>query len=127
MKQPRLNKTEKKALSEFVRRLLAKFGQRIILVKLFGSRARGERHWHSDVDVLIVVKRFTKKFRWDVTEIECQIDEKYDYKAHLSPIEMSLAEYKWMIGRRWPFIVTVEEDGIELWKNPEIELPEMER
>ncbi len=122
MKTPRLNKIQKKALEEFIDRLLKKFGNRIVLIKLYGSRARGERHWYSDVDILIVVKRFTRKFRRDVTDIECEIGDKYNYKSYLAPLEMSLAEYKWMLKRRWPFIVNVEEDGIELWKNPEIEI-----
>jgi hypothetical protein len=37
-------------------------------------------------------------------------------------MEMSLAEYKWMLKRHWPFIVNVEEDSIELWKNPHIKI-----
>jgi len=122
MNKPRLNKTEEKALSEFKDRLLKKFGLRIVLIKLYGSRARGERHWYSDIDVLVVVKRVTKKFKEGVLDIECEIDDKYGYKSHISSTEMSLAKYKWMIRRRWPFIVNVEEDGIELWKNPEIEI-----
>ncbi|MEW6096404.1 MAG: nucleotidyltransferase domain-containing protein [bacterium] len=122
MKRARLNKTEEKALSEFKDRLLKEFGKRIVLIKLYGSRARGERHWYSDVDILVVVKRLTKKFKEKVLDIECEIDEKYGYKAHLSPSEMSLSKYKWMLRRRWPFIVNVEEDGIELWRNPEIEI-----
>jgi predicted nucleotidyltransferase len=57
MKKARLNKVEKKALEEFKDRLLKKFGNRIILIKLYGSRARGERYWYSDVDVLVIVKK----------------------------------------------------------------------
>ncbi|MEW5766664.1 MAG: nucleotidyltransferase domain-containing protein [bacterium] len=122
MNRPRLNKTEEKALSEFRERLLREFASRIVLIKLYGSRARGERHWYSDVDVLVVVKRLTKKFKGKVLDIECEIDEKYGYKSHISSTEMSLAEYKWMLRRDWPFIVNVEEDGIELWRHPEIEI-----
>jgi len=122
MKRPRLNKIEEKALEDFRERLLKEFGSRIVLIKLYGSRARGERHWYSDVDVLVVVKKLTKKFKERVLDFECELDEKYGYKTHLSPREMSLSEYKWMLKRRWPFIVNVEEDGIELWKNPEIEI-----
>ncbi len=122
MKQARLNKIEEKALNEFVERLLKEFYSRIVLIKLYGSRARGERHWYSDVDILVVVKRLTKKFKEKVLDIECALDEKYGYMSHLSSHEMSLAKYRWMLRRRWPFIVNVEEDGIELWKNPQIEI-----
>lgn len=122
MKKPRLNKIEEKALNEFKDRLLKEFGSRIVLIKLYGSRARGERHWYSDVDVLVVVKKLTKKFKERVLDFECELDAKYGYKTHLAPSEMSLSKYKWMLQRRWPFIVNVEEDGIELWKNSEINL-----
>lgn len=122
MKKPRLNKIEEKALEDFKNRLLKEFGSRIVLIKLYGSRARGERHWYADVDVLVVVKKLTKKFKARVIDIECELDDKYNYRTRLSPTEMSLSEYRWMLRRRWPFIVNVEEDGIELWRNPEIEI-----
>lgn len=118
----RLNKVEKKAVIEFKDRLLDTFNGRIMLVKLYGSRARGERHWQSDVDILVVVKKRTKKFDEKLIDIEMELDEKYNYKSHISATPMSLAEYKWMLKRQWPFIVTVEEDGIELWRNPELKI-----
>jgi len=43
------------ALSRFCDRLLARFGDQILRVILYGSFARGEAHAESDVDVMIVV------------------------------------------------------------------------
>lgn len=122
MKRPRLSKIEERALREFEGRLLKEFGKRIVLIKLYGSRARGEGGWYSDIDLLVIVKKRTKRFREKVIDIECEIDKKYNYKSHISATDMSLAEYRWMLKRAWPFIVNVENDGIELWRNQRIEI-----
>jgi len=113
--KPRLTKTERQALEDFKHRLLAEFGDRIILIKLYGSRARGEYHLHSDVDLLVVVRKKTKRLDEKVLDIECEISERYGYRDHLAPMIMSLAEYKWEKRRQWPFILTVEEDGIDVF------------
>ncbi|HEY3352130.1 MAG TPA: nucleotidyltransferase domain-containing protein [Polyangia bacterium] len=47
------------ALAEFKRRLVARFGDRVERVTLFGSYARGEQHEESDVDVLVVIRDVT--------------------------------------------------------------------
>jgi predicted nucleotidyltransferase len=122
MGKERLNKIERKALEDFKNRLLEKFRKRLILIKLYGSRARGERHIYSDVDLLLVVRKRTKKFDQEVLALECEISEKYGYRDHLAPMIMSLAEYKWQKRRQWPFILTVEEDGIDLWKKSNLKI-----
>jgi len=47
------------ALAEYAERLRARFGERLIEVRLFGSFARGEAHEDSDVDVLVLVQGLT--------------------------------------------------------------------
>jgi uncharacterized protein (UPF0332 family) len=44
------------ALSQFVERLLARFGEQIHRIILYGSFARGDAHAGSDVDVMVVVR-----------------------------------------------------------------------
>lgn len=51
-----LTKNERAALTLFKRWLMRKFGKRLQELALFGSRARGEGHEHSDLDVLVVVR-----------------------------------------------------------------------
>ena len=120
--EARLNKIERGALDEFCKRVLAIFNGRIMLIELYGSRARGERHWQSDVDVLVVVRKRTRKFDEKLIDIEMELDEKFNYAGHISSTPMSLVEYSWMVNRQWPFILTVKEDGIELWRNPELKI-----
>lgn len=47
------------ALTEYSERLRARFGQRLVEVRLFGSFARGEANEDSDVDVLVLVQGLT--------------------------------------------------------------------
>ncbi|MBF5045998.1 nucleotidyltransferase domain-containing protein [Simulacricoccus sp. 17bor-14] len=44
-----------RALGNYKSRLLERFGNRLERVALFGSRARGDAHEDSDVDVLVLI------------------------------------------------------------------------
>jgi predicted nucleotidyltransferase len=50
------------------RRLLPRFGERLELVRLFGSYARGDAHEESDVDVLVLVRGLTRPEKIAVIE-----------------------------------------------------------
>lgn len=54
-----LTAAEVEALERLGTWLRARFGPRLRELTLFGSRARGEGHEHSDVDVLVVVDDLT--------------------------------------------------------------------
>lgn len=47
-------------LGEFLQRLRSHFGDGLVTVAVFGSRARGEARLESDLDVLIVAEGFPK-------------------------------------------------------------------
>jgi len=47
------------ALADYAERLRARFGDRLVEVRLFGSFARGQAHEDSDVDVLVLVQGLT--------------------------------------------------------------------
>src|SRR5712692_4665874 len=51
-----LTRNERKALDEFVRELCKRYTDELVLVRLFGSKARGNFDEESDVDVLAVVQ-----------------------------------------------------------------------
>lgn len=55
----RLLSAEEAALRELAAIARARFGDRLLELKLFGSRARGEGNEDSDLDVLIVVDDLT--------------------------------------------------------------------
>jgi predicted nucleotidyltransferase len=65
---PTLRLSERKALYDFVGWLRSKFGQRVHVLQLFGSRARGEGNEDSDLDVLAVIDDLTSAERREVHE-----------------------------------------------------------
>ena len=54
MKHMEISKKRWKAVKEFVRRALGRYGDRIESIILFGSVARGEAKEESDIDILVV-------------------------------------------------------------------------
>jgi uncharacterized protein len=54
-----LTRAETRALDDLCATVRGRFGRRLRELALFGSRARGEGHEHSDLDVLIVVDDLT--------------------------------------------------------------------
>ena len=52
-----LEKQEEKALKRFQEILAQKFGQKVSEISLFGSKARGESHAKSDIDILVVTQQ----------------------------------------------------------------------
>ncbi len=50
-----LDVAERRTLDRLVELIRDEFGERLEAVWLYGSRARGERHEESDVDVMVVV------------------------------------------------------------------------
>ncbi|MCU0864147.1 MAG: nucleotidyltransferase domain-containing protein [Planctomycetes bacterium] len=63
-----LGPAERAAMAELVAFLRERFGVRCSDLRLFGSRARGEGHAESDLDILVVIDGMTNAERqqiWD--------------------------------------------------------------
>ena len=52
---PALSASEQAALREFLDRVRSMLGPELREARLFGSRARGEGHEHSDLDIALIV------------------------------------------------------------------------
>ena len=75
--QIRLTPSQQSALVELQRRLYGSFG--IQLISLYGSVARGETDYESDIDLLIVTEHPLKRqIRHQITDIVCEINLQYD-------------------------------------------------
>ena len=111
-----LTPNEREALDEFVRRLRAKYADQVMLVRLFGSKARGDFEPESDVDVLVVVKSNDWRFSDDVTVEVC--DPNLEHNVVISPMVIGIDDYERMRGYRAPFYQEVQRDGVDLWMTP---------
>jgi len=75
--QIRLTPSQQSALAELRRRLSGSFG--IQSISLYGSVARGEADYESDIDLLIVTEHPLKRpMRHQITDIVCEVNLQYD-------------------------------------------------
>ena len=65
-----LSTREKVSLQEFIDRILHKFKDKIVLIRLYGSKARGDFYKESDIDLLIVLKEKDKAVEDLIVEAE---------------------------------------------------------
>jgi uncharacterized protein len=72
--RPSLSLAELGDLRAFRATLEARFGGRLERLVLFGSRARGEGHEQSDLDVLVLVRDLTKAERRAVVNLAYDVE-----------------------------------------------------
>jgi len=82
-------------------------------IVLFGSYARGEAHEGSDID-LMVIKETSKRF---IDRIE-DVIKLNNTLIPLEPLVYSPLEFEAMKKEKRDFIMTIEEEGIEIYTNP---------
>lgn len=113
----RLASNERAALVALVDRLRQRYGDDLLRVVLFGSKARGDSDEESDIDVLVVVVRTPNDDYWQhrrqLSAIAGDLDLEYD--VILSTLLMDEPEFTEM--RRANLLLNrrIQQDGIELW------------
>ena len=112
MLKKHLKKNEYQALVEFKEKLSQKLAGEVLELKLFGSKVRGDSHKESDIDVLVVLKRKTKKNEDFILELTTDLLLKYG--VLISPIIFSKREYNYQ--RRLPsvFMQILQREAISL-------------
>ncbi len=102
----RLSPAEMDVLARFRGTLLDRFGLRLGRVVLFGSRARGEGHEASDLDVLVTIRSISPVERREVLDIAFDIE--VTSRLALSPLVRDEASWSFdsPLGRE------IERDGV---------------
>jgi predicted nucleotidyltransferase len=109
-----LKPNERAALEEFGGWLRRRFGERLVKYILFGSKARGDSHDESDVDVLVVVRDFDCDTEWDELEdAASEIGLRRD-TVIFNTVEYSESEYEFRIEKEYPLITSIEREGVPL-------------
>ncbi|PWH16805.1 MAG: hypothetical protein DDG58_09125 [Ardenticatenia bacterium] len=112
MTRAELSPAEAAALQAYVHALHARYGARLHDVVLFGSRARGEVHPNSDVDVLVILERPSAQ---ELSEVRgLAFDIWLAYGVLLSIRAMSLAGWQALAAQQSLFYRHVLRDGISL-------------
>jgi predicted nucleotidyltransferase len=107
-----LSPVERVALDDFCTRVRAFLGARVRELKLFGSRARGDSHEDSDIDVCVVIDDLDWKEKHSVWGIAGEILT--DHDVLLSPLVMSTAHMAHLRARELLIAREIAAEGIAL-------------
>lgn len=110
-----LSKTEAKAIEEIKDRLVKRFGDRLLLLTLYGSKARGDSHPDSDIDLLAVVKRDSLRIRDKLFEEAYEVMSKYDFRFLICLVVMGKREFEAYKKGNFSFYRNLSREGIDLW------------
>jgi predicted nucleotidyltransferase len=111
-----LTPNERAALAALVDRLRQRYGDDLLRVVLFGSKARGDFDDESDLDLLIVVRMRDGNYRQYWNEIvDLTWDIELTYSIVTSLVIKSETDYATMRLHGLLLSRNIEQDGIELW------------
>jgi predicted nucleotidyltransferase len=104
--------SEEAALRAFGAWLRARFGARLRELALFGSRARGEGHAESDLDVLVVVDDLTSAEAREVARFRG--DLLTEHGVLVSPFTVSAERMAELRARERRIAREIDRDGVPL-------------
>ena len=107
-----LQTNEKEALMAVSATLSQKLGDNLVGLYLFGSKARGDAHADSDIDLLVILQNLNPDSRWLVraTAADCSLQHDVLFNTHLYDKERwdDLVQYQDTLWRE------IRRDGIPL-------------
>lgn len=107
-----LRSDERAALDEFRTWLSARFSARVHELALFGSRARGEGHEESDVDVLVVVDGLTSSEAREIARFPGDLLTRHD--VVVSPFVVSTTRMAELRARERLIAHEIDRDRVPL-------------
>ncbi|MFH1259625.1 MAG: nucleotidyltransferase domain-containing protein [Elusimicrobiota bacterium] len=107
-----LIKEEEEAVKKVAQKIKELLGSRLLLLELFGSKARGNFRPDSDIDIFVVVKDKDIALRDKLYDILFDIDP--DYRYRMSLIIYSKFEFEQNIKLRSPFVENIQQEGVVL-------------
>ena len=107
-----LLKQEQKALLQFKKCLLEQFGNEIVGIRLFGSKARGNARLDSDIDVLVI----TRHDDWHIKEAIGKIATSIllDESVYLSVKVLGKPTYQRLMILKSPFLQNISREGVRV-------------
>ncbi len=113
-----LDAGERRTLDRLVELIRDEFGERLEAVWLYGSRARGERHEESDVDVMVVVDERSEADSRRAHRLARQATETEETWSTL--LSVRVRDRGWIEDRRQIgsfFLQEVERDRVVLYRS----------
>jgi len=107
---------EKQTAEALVENLITKFGEQILVVVLFGSRARGDADDESDMDILIIMSEVDSKTRRQIRFIATEIW--LEHGIFLSTSILSLTHWRELQKLETALYRNIQDDGLVLFQQP---------
>lgn len=107
-----LSERENQALQSFKNEVLRAVGTKVCEFRLFGSRARGEGHEESDLDLLVLTTEATRRLKetvWDIAN-----DILLEQEVSISPLVMTEGEFQNLLNRERLLALDIQREGIPL-------------
>lgn len=105
-----MNKTDLHIAQEVKNRL--KKNVNLVRLKAFGSRARGDNNWDSDLDLYIEVRNIDKDIRNKISEILWEVG--FEHGVVISPIVVTTAEVTETALRSSSIIKNIDKAAIQI-------------
>jgi len=105
---------ERQAALEFARLLLERLPQRVLDVRVFGSRARGEAGPDSDLDILVLLDDAPLNVQNSISDMGCDLLLSMDLPFCIAPRVMAQEQYERLRMMERLFPAEIERDGIPL-------------
>lgn len=109
-----LTPLEQRISAEFALRVRERMGERILDIRIFGSRARGEAIADSDLDIWILLDKASLKEQNEISDIGTDLFLEMFLPFQISPRIMSQEQYAQLIGLERIFPAEIERDGIPI-------------
>ena len=88
-----LSEKEEQVIKQFKQELVERFPDKVVTVLVYGSKARGDYHDESDIDVLVITKESDWKFTDKIREIGYALDEEIDYRLSIQVMSEEKVAY----------------------------------
>ena len=110
----KLTFNEKKIISEYIRRMQKQFPKQISKSILFGSKARGDSHQRSDIDILVVLNTDDEKVKGRIQDLSWDVMMDYNFTSFLSPIVFLKKQHRQY--KKWnsSFLSVISREGLLL-------------
>lgn len=107
-----LNEREELSLRDFLTKIAQRFGGNYLYSLMFGSKARGDGHEGSDMDVAVVMQKADFEIKRAIYAIA--YDELLENEVDISPVIFSRDVFERQKAAHYPLLREIERDMVPL-------------